>query len=80
MSTGAVLLHKEKERPKPIEDIGAAVQALKTQASKRDEIFEKSLADHKSRQSSMDKKFEELFEQAKSSPNEKPFRPDFDLD
>lgn len=78
--TGSVLLHKEPERAKPIEDIGAAVKALKTEASKRDEVFEKSLADHKTRQSVMDKKFEELFKQAQSSPNEKPFRPDFDLD
>jgi len=78
--TGAVLLHKEPERPKPIEDIAAAVQGLKGEAARREEIFQKSLADQKTRQSTLDKKFEELFKQASSEPNEKPFRPDFDLD
>lgn len=79
-ATGAVLTHKEPEKPKTIEDIGAAVQALKGQAAKREELFQKSMADQKTRQSVLDKKFEELFKQAKELPEEKPFRPDFDLD
>jgi hypothetical protein len=79
--TGAVLTHKEPEKPKPIEDIGAAVRGLKEQASKREEIFQKSLADQKTRQSTLDRKFDELFKQAKESPDDgRPFRPDFDLD
>jgi hypothetical protein len=78
--TGAVLTHKELEKPKPIEDIGAAVRGLKEQASKREEIFQKSLADQKTRQSTLDKKFDELFKQAQESPDDRPFRPDFDLD
>ncbi len=78
--TGAVLLHKEPEKPKPIEDIAAAVQGLKTEAARREELFQKSFADQKIRQSTLDKKFEELFKQAKENPDEKPFRPDFDLD
>ena len=80
-STGAVLTHKEVEKPKPIEDIAAAVQGLRVQADKREEIFQKSMADQKNRQSVLDKKFDELFKQAKESPaDERPFRPDFDLD
>ena len=78
--TGAVLLHKQPEKPKAVEDIGVAVAALKTEAARREEVFQKSLADHKTRQSVMDKKFDELFERAKSDPDERPFRPDFDLD
>ncbi len=78
--TGVVLLHKEVEKPKPIEDIAAAVQGLKVEAARREEIFQKSFADQKTRQSTLDKKFEELFKQAKENPDEKPFRPDFDLD
>jgi len=79
--SGAVLTHKEPEKPKPIEDIGAAVRGLKEQASKREEIFQKSMADQKTRQATMDKKFDELFKQAQESPaDERPFRPDFDLD
>lgn len=81
LGTGAVLTHKEPERPKPIEDIGAAVLGLKEQAAKREEIFQKSFADQKTRQSVLDRKFDELFKQAKESPaDERPFRPDFDLD
>lgn len=80
VQTGAVLLHKEPERPKPIEDMSAAVLGLKAEAAKREEVFQKSLSDHKTRQSVLDKKFDELFKQAKESPDEKPFRPDFDLD
>ena len=79
-ATGAVLTHKEPEKPKPIEDMGVAVQALKGEAAKREEIFQKSLADQKNRQSVLDKKFDELFKQAKESPDERPFRPDIDLD
>ncbi|MBC8166966.1 MAG: hypothetical protein H7Y20_13995 [Bryobacteraceae bacterium] len=78
--TGVVLTHKEPEKPKPIDDIRVAVAALKTDAARREDVFQKSLADHKTRQSTLDKKFDELFKQAKESPNEKPFRPDFDLD
>ena len=78
--TGAVLTHKEAEKPKPIEDIAAAVQGLRAQADKREEVFQKSMADHKTRQSVLDRKFEELFKQAKESPDERPFRPDIDLD
>jgi hypothetical protein len=78
--TGAVLLHKEAEKPKAIEDIGLAVQNLKGEAARREELFQKSLAEHKTRQSVLDRKFEELFKQANENPDEKPFRPDFDLD
>ena len=78
--TGAVLVHKEAEKPKPIEDIGAAVKGLKAEAAKREEIFQKSLSDQKNRQSVLDRKFDELFKQAKENPDERPFRPDIDLD
>jgi hypothetical protein len=78
--TGAVLLHKELEKPKPIEDIGLAVRNLKVDAARREDIFQKSLADQKTRASTLDKKFDELFKQASEDPTERPFRPDFDLD
>jgi hypothetical protein len=79
-ATGAVLTHKEREKPKPIEDIGAAVAALKGQAAKREEIFQKSFADQKTRQDTLNKKFDELFKQAKESPDTGPFQKDIDLD
>lgn len=79
-ATGVVLTHKEVEKPAPIEDISAAVAALKGEAARREDAFQKSFEAHKSRQSVLDRKFEELFREASNSPNEKPFRPDFDLD
>lgn len=79
--SGAVLLHKEVEKPKPIEDLGLAVKNLKVDAARREDIFQKSLADQKTRGTTLDKKFDELFKKASESPaDERPFRPDFDLD
>jgi hypothetical protein len=80
VATGKVITHKEAQRPAPIEDLGAAVAALKVQAAKRDEIFEKSFADQKTRQSVLDRKFDELFKQAKEDPNQAPLKRDIDLD
>ncbi len=79
IETGAVLSHKVPEKPKPIEDIAAAVANLKGEAAKREEIFQKSFADQKTRQSVLDKKFDELLKQAKETPDEKPKRA-FDFD
>jgi len=79
-ATGVVLIHKEVERPKPIEDIGLAVANLKVQAARRDEVFQKALNDQKTRHSTLDKKFDELLKRAAENPDERPFRPDFDLD
>jgi hypothetical protein len=78
--TGAVLTHKAPVKTPAIEDIGAAVHALKGEAARREEVFQKSFADQKTRQSVMDAKFDELLKQAKSSPDKGPFKPDIDLD
>ncbi len=78
--TSAVIAHKAVEKPPPIEDLGAAVQALKGQAAKREEIFQKSFAEQKTRQSVLDKKFDELFRQAKEDPDPAPPKRDFDFD
>ena len=78
-ATGAVLSHKLPEKPPAIEDLGAAAKALKGEAAKREEIFQKSFADQKSRQSLLDKKFEELLKQAKDSPDTGPQKRDIDL-
>jgi hypothetical protein len=76
----SVITHKEPERPRPVEDIGAAVAALKGEAARREEIFQKSFADQKTRQSVLDKKFDELFKQAKADPNSPPPKRDIDFD
>ncbi len=80
VETNAVITHKEPEKPRTVEDIGAAVAALKGEAARREEIFQKSFADQKTRQSVLDKKFDELFKQAKADPNSPPPKRDIDFD
>lgn len=70
-----VLTHKEPERAKPIEDLASAVQRLKGEAARRDEIFEKSKTDLKSRQQVLNAKFDELLKQAQADPDKKPKKP-----
>lgn len=78
--SGAVLSHKEPEKPKPIEDLAAAVQKLKGDAAKREEVFQRSFAEQKVRQNVLDKKFDELLKQAKEDPDQTPRKNPFDLD
>ncbi len=78
--TGAVLSHKVPEKPKAIEDIAAAVANLKGEAAKREEMFQKSFAEQKTRQSVLDKKFDELLKQAKESPDDEKPKRAFDFD
>src|SRR5688572_12055311 len=80
VETSAVITHKVPEKPRTVEDIGTAVAALKGEAARREEIFQKSFADQKTRQSVLDKKFDELFKQAKADPNSPPPKRDIDFD
>lgn len=77
--TGAVLSHKLPEKPPAIEDLGVAAKALKGEAARREEMFQKSFAEQKTRQSVLDKKFDELLKQAKASPDTGPPKRDIDL-
>jgi hypothetical protein len=77
--TGVVLSHKMPEKPPAIEDLGVAAKALKGEAARREEIFQKSFAEQKTRQSVLDKKFDELLKQAKESPDTGPPTRDIDL-
>jgi hypothetical protein len=78
--TGAVLSHKQPEKPPPIEDLAAAVANLKGEAARREEVFQKSFADHNNRKSTLDRKFDELLKQAKSDPDAGPPKREFDFD
>jgi hypothetical protein len=78
--TAAVILAKPKEKPAPIEDLRAAVSNLKQEAARRDARFQKSFEDEKNRQQILSKKFDELFQQAKSDPDMKPRRKEIDWD
>lgn len=79
-ATGVVLAHKKPEKPAPVEDLAAAVSKLKGEAARREEIFEKSFSEHNQRQSILDKRFDELFRQAKEDPDQRPPQRDIDLD
>jgi len=72
----AVLEHKEKPRPKTIEDITAGVERLKGAEKAREEAFQKSVEAMKSSKSILDRKFEELLKKAKQDdPNAPPPKP-----
>jgi hypothetical protein len=80
LDTGAVLSHKQPEKAPVIEDLSAAVARLKGEAAKREEVFQKSFAAQKTRQSILDKKFDQLLKEAKESPDDTPPSRPFDLD
>ncbi len=76
----AVISHKVKEKPPVIEDLRAAVQKLKGEEARRGELFDKSFQDHKSHQQVLERKFDELFKQAKETPDAPPPKRPFDWD
>ena len=78
-ATGAVITHKEKERPKPVEDLAAAVAKIKSDEAARGAKFQAQVDREKASKDILNKKFDELFQKAKADPNTKPVR-DIDLD
>lgn len=78
--THVVLLHREPERKPAIEDLHAAVQGLKGEADRRNDVFEKSFAAHLSGEKVREKRFEELLKQAKEDKSGAPPKRPFDLD
>jgi len=77
--TKAVLSHKAKEQPRPVEDFQAAVAKLKGEEARRDEVFRKQMEQQRTHQQVLDRKFDELLKQAKSSPDTGPRKKDIDL-
>lgn len=67
-----VLHHQLPERAPVIDDLAAAAERLKGDAAKREDAFQKSFQDLKSRESVMDRKFDELLKQAKNTPGSEP--------
>ena len=78
--TQVVIRHLEAEKKPIIEDLHAAVQQLKGEAARRNDVFEKSFASHLSADKVREKKFEELLKQAKEDKSGKPPARLFDLD
>ena len=75
-----VLNYREPEKKHLVEDLQSAVQNLKGEAARRNDIFEKSFASHLTGEQTREKKFEELLRQAKEDKSgSRPERP-FDLD
>ena len=64
-----VLHHKEAERKPIIEDLGVAVQNLKGEAARRNDIFEKSFAKPPERRQSAREEIRRAFEAGKRGQN-----------
>ncbi len=78
--TRVVIRHREPERKPAIEDLHTAVQQLRGDADRRNDVFEKSFASHRSGEKIREKKFEELLKQAKEDKSGAPPKRPFDLD
>jgi len=78
--TRAVISHKEAEKPRTIADMEAAVSRFKGEAGRREEAYNKSVAEVKDHQKVLEKKFEELFKKAQENPDEPPPKRDIDWD
>ena len=78
--TGAVIRHKEHEKPRMMADLEAAVSHFKGAANRREDAFQKSVSDHKSHTDVLNKKFDEMLKLAKENPDEPPPKRDIDWD
>jgi hypothetical protein len=76
----AVVGHKEPVKPKPVEDMDEAVQSLKKDPERRENLFNQSLESEKMKADRLKKSFEDLLRRAKDEPDSpRPVR-DMDLD
>jgi hypothetical protein len=75
-----VIAHAEPVKKPLIEDLNAAVQQLKGEAGRRDEAFRKSFEAEKNSSAVLNRKFDELFKQAKEDPEFGKKSRDIDLD
>ena len=78
--TQAVISHQAPQKPPAIEDLNEAVQKLKGEEKKRDQIFRKQVEAEKTHGQVLEKKFDELLKQAKTEPAGRPGIRDIDLD
>jgi hypothetical protein len=78
--TSAVIRHKEHVKPPTFADFETAVQRLKGEPARREDVFKKSVEDHKSHHDVLSKKFDEMLKLAKENPDEPPPKRDIDFD
>ncbi len=62
------------------EDFAAAVKSYEGEAQRREDAFQKSVADHKVHKEVLAKKFDDLFKKVKENPDEAPLKRDIDFD
>lgn len=79
-STGAVIRHKAPDKPREVADMEAAMERYKGEAGRREDAFAKGVADHKNRDSILNKKFDEMLRLAKEDPDSPPPKRDIDFD
>jgi len=80
IETRAVISHKAPEKPRVVEDLAAAVARLKGEGARREEVFRKQFEAEKTHGKVLEKKFDELFKQAKENPDLPPPKREFDFD
>jgi hypothetical protein len=78
--TKTIIRHREPAKKPMIEDLAAAVQQLKGEAERRQDVFSKSFDAHLNSEKVREKKFEELLKQAKEDPSKEPPKRAFDFD
>jgi hypothetical protein len=77
--TRAVIAHTAPVRPKTFNDFEEATKAMRDQDSRRESLFQQSIANEKNKADLLEKKFQEAVKRAKESPDSgKPLR-DIDL-
>lgn len=79
-ATQLVINGREVERKPLVEDLTSAVQQLRGEAARRNDVFEKSFANHRESEQVREKKFEELLRQAKENPTAPAPKRPFDLE
>jgi hypothetical protein len=73
------VMHQVPKAPSaPITDLAAEVRKLQSAGAERENAFQRSLEAERNRESTMDRKFDELLRRAKTSPAAKPLK-DIDL-
>ena len=78
--TRAVIAHTVPVKPPPIDDLAAEVAKLKGEGARREQVFQKQFEAERSHGKVLEKKFDELFRQAKENPDLTPPKRDIDLD
>lgn len=78
--TAAIIRFEEHVRPPTFTDLESAVQKMRGEAGRREEVFKKSVEDHKSHHQVLSRKFDEMLKLAKENPDAPPPKRDIDID